>query len=71
MAWRMGTERSASTAISTPVGSSAWLVQEILAHCGEAVVVEPADLRALVARRSTELVKELGLSRVRSRTLTS
>ena len=51
----------------TPVGSSDWLVQEILSHRGEAVVIEPADLRALVAKRAGELVKELGLSRVKLR----
>ena len=54
-----------STLAITPVGSPDWLVQEVLAHRGEAVVVEPADLRALVAQRAGELVKELGLGRVK------
>jgi proteasome accessory factor C len=53
----------------TPVGSPDWLVQEILAHRGEAVVVEPADLRALVAGRATALVKELGLARVKAKSI--
>lgn len=51
----------------TPVGSPDWLVQEVLAHRGDAVVVEPADLRELVAKRAGELVKELGLARVRAK----
>ena len=54
-----------STLAITPVGSPDWLVQEVLAHRGEAVVVEPADLRALVATRAGELIKELGLGRVK------
>lgn len=52
----------------TPVGSPDWLVQEVLAHRGEAVVVEPDDLRELVARRAGELIKDLGLARVKART---
>jgi predicted DNA-binding transcriptional regulator YafY len=47
------------------VGSAEWLVSEILRFRGEAVVVEPDDLRQLVARRARELAQELGLARLR------
>ena len=47
------------------VGSSEWLVSEILRFRGEAVVIEPEDLRRLVARRARELTQELGLGRLR------
>src|SRR5438876_7178296 len=40
------------------VGSVDWLVGEILAYRGEAVVLEPADLRAAVAKRAAELAHE-------------
>jgi predicted DNA-binding transcriptional regulator YafY len=40
-------------------GSPRWLVTEILAACGDAIVLEPADLRALVAERARELLREL------------
>ena len=49
-----------------PVGSLEWLVGEIAAERGEAVVVEPADLRDLVAERARELAEQLDLARVRS-----
>ncbi|MDQ3890202.1 MAG: WYL domain-containing protein [Actinomycetota bacterium] len=42
-----------------PVGSTDWLVGEILAHRGEAVVLAPADLREYVAARAGELRGEL------------
>jgi proteasome accessory factor BC len=42
------------------VGETEWLVGEILSWRGEAVVVEPVDLRKAVATRARELVKELG-----------
>jgi predicted DNA-binding transcriptional regulator YafY len=41
------------------VGSAEWLVGEVLSFRGEAVVVEPPDLRAWVARRARELESEL------------
>src|SRR4051812_42364748 len=46
-----------------PVGSEEWLVGEILAQRGEAVLLEPAQLRERVATRAEELRAELGLSR--------
>ncbi len=48
------------------VGSSEWLVSEIIRFLGEAVVIEPADLRELVAARARALLSSLGLSRIRA-----
>jgi proteasome accessory factor C len=47
------------------VGSPEWLVSEILRFLGEAVVVEPEDLRKLVASRAKALLSSLGLARLR------
>src|SRR5215204_4865188 len=47
------------------IGDLDWLTGEILADRGEAVVVEPEDLRPAVGKRARELVRELRLSRVR------
>ncbi len=55
-----------SAAAEKPVGSLEWLVGDILSYRGEAVVLEPPELRKAVARRARELQKELGLSRVRA-----
>jgi predicted DNA-binding transcriptional regulator YafY len=41
------------------VGSAEWLVGEVLSFRGEAVVLEPADLRARVASRARELERVL------------
>jgi proteasome accessory factor C len=49
------------------VGSPEWLVGEIFSHRGEAVVLEPEDLRKRVAARAAELAKDLGLTRMRVR----
>jgi predicted DNA-binding transcriptional regulator YafY len=43
----------------TPVGSADWLVGEIFSHLGEAVVLEPNDLRRRIAERARELVEAL------------
>jgi len=51
-----------------PVGSEEWLVGEILSHRGEATLLEPDDLRSLLATRARELERELGLTRVRLKT---
>ncbi len=51
-----------------PVGSPEWLVGEILSYRGEAVVLEPADLRGRIAERAKELLTELGVSRLRVQT---
>ncbi|MGH3071050.1 MAG: helix-turn-helix transcriptional regulator, partial [Gaiellaceae bacterium] len=47
------------------VGTRDWLIGEILAERGEAVVLEPADVRPAIAKRAAQLVKELRLSRVK------
>ena len=54
------------TALSEmPVGSVEWLVGEILADRGEAIVLEPDDLRTAIATRAKELMTALGVSRLR------
>jgi proteasome accessory factor BC len=50
-----------------PVGSADWLEVEILSHGGEAVVLEPVDLRKRIAQRSRGLARELGVERLRVR----
>ncbi|HWL34370.1 MAG TPA: WYL domain-containing protein [Gaiellaceae bacterium] len=47
------------------VGTRDWLISEILADRGEAVVLEPADVRPAIAKRAAELLKELKLTRVK------
>jgi predicted DNA-binding transcriptional regulator YafY len=42
-----------------------WLVGEILGQRGEALLIEPEDLRKRIARHARELERELGLSRLR------
>ena len=49
----------------TPVGSAEWLVGEILSYRGEAVVLDPDDLRRQIGARAHELAAELGVSRLR------
>jgi proteasome accessory factor BC len=51
----------------TAVGSADWLVGEILSFRGEAVVVEPSDLRRRVAERARELAQLFGVARLRAR----
>ncbi|MDX6485792.1 MAG: proteasome accessory factor [Gaiellaceae bacterium] len=48
-----------------PVGSDEWLESEILSKRGEAIVLEPPELRARIAARARELAKELGVERLR------
>ena len=50
-----------------PVGSDEWLESEILALRGDAVVLEPAELRTRIAERARALAKELGVERLRVR----
>lgn len=57
--------RDGSAVADQKVGGLDWLVGEILRFRGEAVVVEPPDLRRSVARRARELLSELGLARLR------
>jgi proteasome accessory factor C len=49
-----------------PVGSDEWLESEVLALRGEAVILEPAELRKSVAARAKALAKELGVERLRA-----
>jgi predicted DNA-binding transcriptional regulator YafY len=54
------------TAVSeVPVGSTEWLESEIFSYRGEAIVLEPADLRKRIAERAKELAQELGVARMR------
>jgi proteasome accessory factor C len=48
-----------------PVGSPEWLESEIFSYRGDAVVVEPDDLRKRIATRAKELAQELGVARMR------
>ena len=59
------TDKSALREI--PVGSDEWLESEILSKRGEAIVLEPADLRTRIAERARSLAKELGVERLRAR----
>ena len=47
------------------VGTRDWLISEILADRGEAVVLEPADVRPAIAKRAAQLLRELKLTRVK------
>ncbi|MDX6470600.1 MAG: proteasome accessory factor [Gaiellaceae bacterium] len=49
-----------------PVGSDEWLESEILSKRGEAVVLEPEELRHRLAARARELAKDLGVERLRA-----
>jgi proteasome accessory factor C len=50
-----------------PVGSKEWLLGEIFSYRGEAVVLEPEDLRSEVASHAKALAQELGVARLRAR----
>jgi predicted DNA-binding transcriptional regulator YafY len=49
------------------VGSAEWLVGEVVSYRGEAIVLEPQDLRARVALRARALANELRPSRPAAR----
>jgi predicted DNA-binding transcriptional regulator YafY len=57
--------RDGSAVQEVRFGSVEWLLAEILADRGEAVVLEPEELRPLIAKRAKELANELGVSRLR------
>jgi proteasome accessory factor C len=57
-----------SAVAERPVGSPEWLVGEILSYRGEAVVLEPPELRREIAARARAVQRELGLSRLRVQT---
>jgi predicted DNA-binding transcriptional regulator YafY len=46
-----------------PVGSREWLASEILGARGDAVVLEPEDLRAHVAERARALLDQLAVEK--------
>jgi len=48
-----------------PVGSDEWLESEVLSLRGEAVLLEPDELRHAIAARAKALAKELGVERLR------
>ena len=50
-----------------PVGSVEWLIGEVLSQRGEAILLEPEEMRKAVADRARELANELGVSRLRAR----
>src|SRR5690348_11060637 len=49
-----------------PVGSDEWLESEILSKRGEAVVLDPPELRERIAARARALAKELRVERLRT-----
>ncbi len=57
--------KDGSAVAERPVGSPEWLVGEVLSFRGEAVVLDPPELRREVAARARAVQRELGLSRVR------
>jgi proteasome accessory factor C len=48
------------------VGSADWLVGEVVSYRGEAIVLEPQELRARVAQRARELAQELRPARAKA-----
>ena len=48
-------------------GSVEWLIGEVLSQRGEAILLEPEEMRKAVADRARELGNELGVSRLRAR----
>jgi proteasome accessory factor BC len=57
--------RDGSALSEVRVGSEEWLVWDLLSHRGEAIVLEPLQLRPVIARRARELAQELGVARLR------
>jgi proteasome accessory factor BC len=63
---RGATPLTDGSAIATVrVGTRDWLIGEILADRGDAVVLEPEDVRPAIAKRAAQLLRELKLSRVK------
>jgi proteasome accessory factor C len=52
--------RDGSAVADLPYASEEWLLTEILADRGEAIVLEPASLRKTIAARAKQLGRELG-----------
>jgi predicted DNA-binding transcriptional regulator YafY len=57
--------RDGSALREVRIGSEEWLIGEVLGQRGEAVVLEPSELRPVIARRAKELAQELGVTRMR------
>jgi proteasome accessory factor C len=57
--------KDGSAVADVPVGSEEWLMGEIFSYRGEAVVLEPTDLRRRIAAQARALAQELGVSRLR------
>ncbi len=55
--------RDGSAFAELPYASEEWLLTEILADRGEAIVLEPAALRKTIAARAKELSRDLGKAR--------
>ncbi len=51
-----------------PVGSAGWLVGEVLSFRGEAVVLDPPELRELVASRARDLERRFREARAKAAT---
>ena len=49
------------------MGSPEWLIGEIFSQRGEAILLEPEEMRAAIVARTRELGNELGVSRLRAR----
>jgi predicted DNA-binding transcriptional regulator YafY len=48
-----------------PVGSPEWLESEVFSYRGNAIVLEPGDLRSHIRDRAKELATELRVNRMR------
>ncbi len=55
-----------SAITESKVGSEEWLIGEILRYRGEAILLEPPELRRRIAERAKALALELGVSRLRA-----
>ncbi len=58
--------KDGSAVSELPVGSEDWLVREIFSWRGEAIVLEPTDMRKRIAAHARELARELGVTRLRT-----
>jgi proteasome accessory factor C len=66
--WGATLLRDGSAVAELKFGSKEWIVGEVLAWRGDAVVIEPADLRRELRDRAKTLAQELGVSRLRVKT---
>jgi proteasome accessory factor BC len=59
--------KDGSALAEMPVGSEEWLIGEVFSQRGDAILLEPKEMRKAVADRARELANELGVSRLRVR----